>query len=305
MSTGTPVGVLCELRVENLLLIEQAELSFAPGLNVLTGETGAGKTVLAHALDLLMGGRSRTGIVRPGAQEAYVEGVFAVPERLRKEIGLLLPENVRTEGEEEPVDLILARRVGSDGRTRAYLNGRSATVGDLRELGSRLISFYGQHEHRKLVLAGAQLQMLDEVCGPEHALQLEQCAASYRETRRLESELERLGELGEARERELGLLEHELEEIDSAEPNEQEHEQLLRSRERLRKLDVLHAGAGMAADALAPESSEGLGGASLLAQAAARLQANAGIDPELDGFAERCSALAIDAQDLAGGLRGY
>src|SRR6202034_4191757 len=126
-------------------------------------ETGAGKTVLAHALDLLMGGRSRTGIVRPGAEEAYVEGTFAVPERLRAEIARLLPDTVRAET--DPRELTLARRVLADGRTRAYLCGRAATVGDLRALGARLISFYAQHEHRKLTLASAQLELLGEVCG--------------------------------------------------------------------------------------------------------------------------------------------
>jgi DNA repair protein RecN (Recombination protein N) len=79
--------VLLELRVENLLLIERAQLRLAPGLNVLTGETGAGKTVLAHALDLLLGGRARQGIVRPGAAEAYVEGAFELPDALRERLG--------------------------------------------------------------------------------------------------------------------------------------------------------------------------------------------------------------------------
>jgi DNA repair protein RecN (Recombination protein N) len=302
---GTPVRVLCELRVENLLLIERAELALAPGLNVLTGETGAGKTVLAHALDLLMGGRSRAGIVRPGCEEAYVEGVFAVPRHLRKEVDLLLPENVRIEGSGEAAELLLARRVGADGRTRAYINGRSAGVGDLRELGALLISFYGQHEHRKLTLASAQLQMLDGICGAEHARRLQACAASYRETRRLESELERLGELGQVRERELELLEHELAEIEAAAPDGDEHETLLKRRERLRGLDALRAAAGKAADALAPESFDGPGGASLLAGAAAQLETIAGIDAELDALAGRCAALAIEAQDVAGALRGY
>jgi DNA repair protein RecN (Recombination protein N) len=298
------VRVLCELRVENLLLIERAELAFAPGLNVLTGETGAGKTVLAHALDLLMGGRPRTGIVRPGAEEAYVEGVFAVPEGLRCEIGRALPESVRAdEGDVE--ELTLARRVSADGRTRAYLNGRSASVGDLRELGARLISFYGQHEHRKLVLASAQLQMLDEACGPKHAERLRACARSYAETRRLESELERLRELEQSRDRELELLEHELSEIDSAAPDEGERQTLLARRERLRSIEALRLGAGLAMDALAPDSSEDPGAAHALAGAAARLEALAGVDPELDMLAERCATLAIEARDVAAGLRGY
>ncbi len=303
MLTGTPVRVLCELRVENLLLIERAELCFGPGLNVLTGETGAGKTVLAHALDLLMGGRSRAGIVRPGAREAYVEGTFAVPERLRAEIAELLPDSARAEV--DPSELTLARRVGADGHTRAFLNARSATVGDLRELGSRLISFYGQHEHRKLVLASAQLELLDEVCGAEHAHRLDACAGTYREVRALESELERLRELGEARESEIELLEHELAEIDELAPAEEEREALLKRRDRLRGLEALRAAAGAAADALAADSSEGRGAGSLLAGAAASLQAIAGVDPELDVLAERCVALSIETHDIAGGLRDY
>lgn len=300
--------MLCELRIENLLLIERAELALAPGLNVLTGETGAGKTVLAHALDLLMGGRShpgrsRSGVVRPGTQEAYVEGLFSVPMGLREELARNLPENVRGDGELH--ELTLARRVCTDGRTRAYLNGRSATVGDLRELGARLVAFYGQHEHRKLVLTGAQLQMLDEVCGPEHAKGLNACATSYREIRSLESELERLHALAQARDRELELIEHELAEIDSAGPDQEEHLGLLTRRDRLRRLESLRSGVGTAADALSPESSETPGAAHLLAGAAANLHTLAGIDPALDELGERCETLSIETQDLAGGLRAY
>ncbi|HEV2061889.1 MAG TPA: AAA family ATPase, partial [Solirubrobacteraceae bacterium] len=94
--------VLSELRVENLLLIERAELRLGPGLNVLTGETGAGKTMLAHALDLLLGGRPRAGIVRPGASEAWVEGVFDLPDALRGELGERLPADAD--------EVVLARR---------------------------------------------------------------------------------------------------------------------------------------------------------------------------------------------------
>jgi DNA repair protein RecN (Recombination protein N) len=289
--------VLLELRVENLLLIERAELRLAPGLNVLTGETGAGKTVLAHALDLLLGGRARTGIVRPGASEAYVEGVFALPETLRGELGESLPADAE--------DVVLARRVGVDGRTRAYVNGRSAAVGELRRLGEGLLTFYGQHEHRKLTLAAAQLRILDEFCGEAHARRLQACGVAHREVQRLEGELEGLRELDGARERELDLLEFELAEIEAAAPSEREHEQLHATRERLRRLDGLRSAAAQAANALVPESTELPGAGQILAGALAQLDALGGVDAQLDALAERCRAVVIEADDLAGGLRAY
>jgi DNA repair protein RecN (Recombination protein N) len=289
--------VLQELRVENLLLIERAELRLSPGLNVLTGETGAGKTVLAHALDLLLGGRARPGIVRPGAGEAYVEGVFDLPKGLRAQLG----ERVSPDAEE----LVIARRVGADGRTRAYLGGRSASVSDLRDIAGTLLAFYGQHEHRKLTLSGAQLEILDSFCAGEHAARLDACAQAFAHTRLLEGRLEELRELASQRERELDLLEYELSEIDALAPDEREHEQLLGVRERLRRSDALRSAAGAAADALAPDASEGAGAAQLAAAAAAGLDALTGIDPALDGLGERMRSLAIESEDLAGELRDY
>src|SRR4051812_48836602 len=176
--------MLVELRVENLLLIERAELRLGPGLNALTGETGAGKTVLAHALDLLLGGKPRAGIVRPGAPEAYVEGVFDVPPLLRRAWAERLGE--------EADEVVLARRVTAEGRTRAYVGGRSATAADLRDLGGALLSFYGQHEHRKLMLASAQLEVLDGFCGPAHAARRAAFAEAHRAERALAASLEDL-----------------------------------------------------------------------------------------------------------------
>jgi DNA repair protein RecN (Recombination protein N) len=289
--------MLSELRVENLLLIEQAQLRLAPGLNVLTGETGAGKTVLAHALDLLLGGRARPGIVRPGAEEAYVEGIFELPRALGEQFAERLPADAE--------EIVLARRVGADGRTRAYLNGRAATVGELRDLGGALMSFYGQHEHRKLTIAAKQLGLLDELCGAEQSLRLRACAEAYVEVRRLQERLQELRELAGARERELDLLEFELAEIDAAAPDQQEYEELLARRERVRRADALCSSAGQAAEALSGEGGEGTGMGGRFAQAGAGLESVQGIDPRLDALAERVRALSIESDDLAVELRAY
>jgi DNA repair protein RecN (Recombination protein N) len=286
--------VLHELRVENLLLIERAELRLAPGLNVLTGETGAGKTVLAHALDLLLGGRARSGIVRPGAAEAYVEGVFDLPAGLRS----LLGDRVAPDADE----LVLARRVSSEGRTRAYLNGRSASVADLREAAEGLISFYGQHEHRKLTLASSQLELLDGACGAAQVARRERYATLHARVRSLEGSLEALRERAGARDRELDLLQFELAEIEAAEPSEELESELTARRDRLRHVEALRGAALGASEAVVGDEG---GVAVVLAAAGALLDGVDTLDPSLDALAERWRALAIEADDLAGDLRSY
>jgi DNA repair protein RecN (Recombination protein N) len=287
--------VLEELRVENLLLIERAELRLGPGLNVLTGETGAGKTVLAHALDLLLGGRPRQGIVRPGAPEAYVEGVFSLPDELRAVLGERLPEDAE--------EVVLARRVSAEGRTRAYLGGRSATAGDLQEVGGALLSFYGQHEHRKLTLASAQLEILDGFCGPKQAERRRRFAEAHAHERGVRRRLEELQARAGARDRELDLLVWELEEIERVAPSEAEEAELTAERERLRHLEALTGAAAYGVEAL---NGEGEGGATAaLAGAARALESVRGVDAELDVLTDRAAALAVEAEDLAADLRRY
>src|SRR5687768_3625408 len=208
--------MLLELRIENLLLIERAELRLGPGLNALTGETGAGKTILAHSLDLIMGGKARAQIVRPGAKEAYVEGVFELPRELLAdpelaEIAERLPEDAS--------ELVLGRRVGASGRTSAFVQGRMASADDLRALGSRLLAFYGQHEHRKLTLASAQLETLDGFAGEKHLDRRRRYRDAHAEVQRIERELDELREREGARERDLDLLRFELSEIEAAKPD--------------------------------------------------------------------------------------
>ncbi len=287
--------MLEELRVENLLLIERAELRLAEGLNVLTGETGAGKTVLAHALDLLLGGKPRSGIVRPGAQEAYVEGVFGLPEELREQLGDRLPDDAE--------EIVLARRVSAEGRTRAYLAGRSATAADLRDVGGALLSFYGQHEHRKLTLASAQLEILDGFCGEGQVARRAAFAAAYAHDRELRARLDELKSRAGARDRELDLLDWELQEIEGAAPSEEEEASLTAERQRLRHLEALLSAAAGAGEALSGESGEGA--TTALAGASRALEAVRGVDPELDALADRVTALAVEADDAATGLRAY
>ncbi|MDX6648649.1 MAG: repair protein RecN [Solirubrobacteraceae bacterium] len=288
--------MLNELRVENLLLIERAELRLAPGLNVLTGETGAGKTVLAHALDLLLGGRARSGIVRPGAREAWVEGAFELTDALREELGERLPQDAE--------ELVLARRVSAEGRTRAYLNGRSTGAAELRDLAAGLIAFYGQHEHRKLTLASAQLDVLDGFCGPSQQDRRAAYSQVWARARDLRAELAELRARAGARDRELDLLLFELEEIESAAPDEEEERELAAERDRLRHLEGLRAAALAGAEAVSPESG-GTGAASLLAAASRELDALAGVDARLDALAERVRAAQLELEDAGAELRSY
>jgi DNA repair protein RecN (Recombination protein N) len=283
--------MLLELSVQNLLLIEEARLELADGLNVITGETGAGKTVLAGALDLLLGGRPRPGIVRPGAAEAYVEGVFELPD------GFAHEQLAADAGE-----LVLARRVGADGRTRAYLGGRSIAVGELRELAGELLSFYGQHEHRRLMLAAAQLEILDACAGAEQAQRCAATAAAWSAVTRSRDELARLAELAGGRERELDLLDFELAEIERVAPVAGEREELAAERERLRNIEALRHAAASAEQALADDEA---GGLRALHASGSSLDAAAAIDARLDALAARARALAIEAQDLASEIRRY
>ncbi|MGI8920928.1 MAG: DNA repair protein RecN [Solirubrobacteraceae bacterium] len=287
--------MLLELRVENLLLIETAELRLDPGLNVITGETGAGKTVLANALDLLLGGRARSGIVRPGAREAYVEGVFERTGDLPEEIAERLPAAAE--------ELVLARRLGAEGRTRAYIGGRGAAVGELQAIGPRMISFYGQHEHRRLTVSAAQLEVLDRFCDEAQGKRRVEVASAHVAVRRLEERVEELRQRAGARERELDLLRFELAEIEDAAPSEAEMMDLSTERARLRNLEALGDASYGAIERLAPDS--GGGAADLGAAAAGALQAAAELDGTLLVLAERARALGHEAADIAGELRTY
>jgi DNA repair protein RecN (Recombination protein N) len=294
--------VLRELRIENLLLIERAELRLGEGLNAITGETGAGKTVLAHSLDLLMGGKAKAQIVRPGAEEAWVEGVFDLPEGLlaepeMAELAERLPGGAR--------EVVLGRRVSAGGRTSAFVAGRAATAADLKLLGGRLLAFFGQHEHRKLTISSAQLEILDGFAGAKHLETRRQYREAHRECGRLAAELAELREREGSRERDLDLYRYELSEIEEVGPDPTERAEIAAQRERLRHAEGLREAAAGAHAGLAGAEEDGGGAAAALGEAESRLQSAAGLDAGLDAIAERVAALAVELGDVSSELRDY
>jgi DNA repair protein RecN (Recombination protein N) len=294
--------VLRELRIENLLLIERAELRLGEGLNAITGETGAGKTVLAHSLDLLMGGKAKAQIVRPGAEEAWVEGVFDLPDGLLDEPEFAELAERLPEGADE---VVLGRRVSSGGRTSAFVAGRAATAADLKLLGGRLLAFFGQHEHRKLTISSAQLGILDGFIGAEHLEVRRRYREAHRECGRLAAELAVLREAEGSRERDLDLYRYELSEIEEVAPDPAEQAGMATERERLRHAESLREAAAGAHVGLSGADEDGGGAAAALAQAESLLQGAAGFDGGLDAIAERVAALAVELGDVGSELRDY
>src|SRR3954468_3035798 len=158
--------MLRRLRIENLVLIQEAELDLAPGLNAITGETGAGKTILAHAIGLLLGAKGDAALVGVDGTEAYVEAELDLPPGLLEEDGLETLAELRPEDED---CLVVARRVFADGRTRAYAWGRSVAREDVAAVCDRLISMSGQFEQRRLARPAFQLDVLDAYAGAGEA----------------------------------------------------------------------------------------------------------------------------------------
>jgi DNA repair protein RecN (Recombination protein N) len=249
-----------------------------------------------------MGGKAKSGIVRPGAAEAWVEGVFDLPAGLLDEPDLAELAERLPEGAEE---VVLGRRVSAGGRTSAFVAGRAATAADLKALGGRLLAFFGQHEHRKLTIASAQMEVLDGFAGADHLALRDEYREAHREVGRLSAELAELREREGSRERDLDLYRYELAEIEEVEPDPEERAALAGDRERLRHAEGLSEAASRAHAGLAGADLEGGGAAAALAEAESRLAAAGGLDPGLDQIAERVAALNVEVGDVAAELRDY
>jgi DNA repair protein RecN (Recombination protein N) len=290
--------VLRRLRIENLVLIREAELELSSGLNAITGETGAGKTILAQAVGLLLGGKGDAKAIGPAAQEAYVEAEFDVPDGFFEEEGLEALAELRPA--DEP-GLVLARRIFGDGRTRAYAWGRAAAREDVAVAGELLVGMSGQFEQRRLARPAYQLDVLDSFAGDE---QLRRRAALRKAWRELGGAWRCFGEAvrasaeAEARLAELQAL------VEDVHGFEQHTEaELLAERERLRHVTELAEGATAAAEALAPDDGEGAAG--LAAQAEHAIAPLERIAPELARAGAELRDAGVLLQETAAELRSF
>ncbi len=256
------------------MLIREADLEPGPGLNAITGETGAGKTILAQAIGLLLGAKGEAGYVGPGADEAYVEAEFELRPGLLEEEGLEALAELRPEGEE---GLVLARRVFADGRTRAYAWGRTAAREDLAAAGERLIAMSGQFEQRRLARPSYQLDVLDSFSGDEQLRLRAELRSAWRELGATRRRHEELGQGAAAEESRLAELRALVEDTEGLAPDADGA--LRGERERLRHVNELAQAANDAVQALSPDEGEGAAG--LAGRAERTLGAVGAIAPEL------------------------
>jgi DNA repair protein RecN (Recombination protein N) len=290
--------MLRRLRIENLVLIHEAELGLAPGLNAITGETGAGKTILAQAIGLLLGAKGDAAFIGPDGDEAYVEAEFDLPP------GLLEEDEVSSLADLRPADedgLVLARRVFADGRTRAYAWGRATAREDLAAAGERLIAMSGQFEQRRLARPSYQLDVLDAFCGDAHLRRRTELRLVWRELTAARRRFEELHAGAAAEEARLAELRALIEDTAGFSPGGEE--ELRAERERLRHVTELVEGTTAAAEALT--SDERGAAADLVAAAERALAPLERLAPELSQAADELRDVELRLRETASELRAF
>jgi DNA repair protein RecN (Recombination protein N) len=293
--------VLTEISVQNVALIEEATLELAPGLNAITGETGAGKTLLATALQMLLGGRARADAVRTGAKKATIEGTFVLPERVGKK---MLSDALGDLAEEVDTDegLVLRRTLTEEGRSRCYVGGVSVPVKALASLGERLVSYHGQREQARLTDPSEQLGILDDFLDEEATRAKASLSELWSRVDRDRKELSALLSSAVARLREVEFLRYQISELEEAGYSAEEIKELTRERDRLRNVTALLASAAAATTALSGEEG---GVADAVARAASELDRAARYDEGLSVLLDRIRGFSAELEDVVYELRAY
>lgn len=285
--------MLRTLAIRDFVIAERVELETGPGFTALTGETGAGKSILVDALELLVGGRGDAGVVREGAERAELSAQFDVPAPLES----YLREN-GLEG--DAGEVVLRRTIDREGRSRAFVNGRAATLAQLREVGEFLVDIHGQHAHQSLLRSAGQRELLDAYAGAGDLAS--ECATACREWQRLERLAREAARERAQREAERAALQEKADELAKLAPREGEWEELAAAHARLAHGSALLAGAHSALEALAEAE-----GACLpqLAALASRLRALSGHDARLGQIVDLLASAEAQANEAARALRRY
>ena len=290
--------MLRELRIENLVLIREAQLTFHAGLNAVTGETGAGKTIFAQAIGLLLGARADASSVGSDGSEAYVEAELDVPDGFFDDEELAGIAELRPDGE---AGLVVARRVFGDGRTRAYAWGRAVAREDVAAAVERLIAMSGQFEQRRLARPSYALDVLDAFCGAEQLERRQDASRAWRDLVAARKRLEALTRDAASVMARLAELQALVDATEGMEPGDER--ELLARRERLRHVDELAQAASDAAAAVAPD--EGEGAASLAALAERAVAPLERIAPELATSAEELRDLTVRLREVGSDLHRF
>ncbi len=287
--------MLKHLQIRNFALVESLELDLEPGMTVLSGETGAGKSILLDALGLTLGDRADSAVVRHGEERAEISATFQI---------LHLPGVSEWLAERElemDDECILRRTVGADGRSRAYINGQPMPLQSLRELGEQLVDIHGQHAHQSLLKRDMQRQLLDNFAG--HTELARETATICRQWQRLNEEYERLNHAATEREARLELLRYQVQELEALKLGANELAELDEEHHRLANANRLLEGAQGAVARLYEGEEQDI--VTLLEHTLTELQELQGFDSNLASVCELLEGAAIQAREAATELRHY
>ncbi|MBA3072392.1 MAG: DNA repair protein RecN [Anaerolineae bacterium] len=292
--------MLDELRIENFAIINKLEIRFKSGLVIVTGETGAGKSIILDAIMALVGGRVDANMVRSGAERASLEAIFSIPTQTRCEIIEILKREDLDEG--EPF-VTLGREIRGEGRSVARVNGRSVNVSLLKELGHYLVDIHGQSEHLSLLDERSHLGLLDRYAVTQ--AELAEYQASYKKLTGIRRELKSLRDLENESARRMELLSFQVNEIEAAQLKEGEEEELDQERSRLANAESLSSSAQQALALLDEGLPDTSSAVDLIGQASQLLASLARIDASQQDLAAQVEAVNAQLAEVNLDLRGY
>jgi DNA repair protein RecN (Recombination protein N) len=293
--------VLSELSIRNFAIIDEIFLRFGPGFNVLTGETGAGKSIIIDAVSLLLGGRGEADLIRSGADQATIEGIFVLDKEVRVAVDPLLEQD-RLEGDNPDV-LILAREIRREERNVCRVNGRAVSLKILAEIGQHLVDIHGQTEHLSLMRVREHVDLLDRYADLWPLR--DRLAGQVRALREIRQELAALRRDERELARRMDLLQYQVGEIESARLQVGEEEDLTEERTRLANAEQLRALADEAYRALYEGAEEQAAAVDLLQASSRALGGLARLDSTTESLEESAKTLSYQLEDLAGSLREY